>query len=227
MGERRYGREVMHRPGTNDLAILEEAGRDYWPGVVPYWDAYSVVDVGAHIGGFALWLANINPDVAITCIEPDADNYRLLTQNVAELRNVRTAQARLGYEAGPVVAFRNPENTGGFFYTSRERAMAQGETWHRLWGVSSGNWYGASLTLEKIAPGPDYDVLKLDCEGGEFEALLRAEMETLLKFAWIVGEWHSAFGDWSAVQMRLRGAFEFVRELDKGGGQGLFCLRRR
>ena len=42
----------------------------------------TIIDIGAHIGGFALLAANIYPNSNIYCYEPNPDNFRLLKENI-------------------------------------------------------------------------------------------------------------------------------------------------
>jgi FkbM family methyltransferase len=54
------------------------------------FDSHSqfVIDGGANIGLFAIYLKNKYPETTIVCIEPDTENFELLQQNVAPYKGI-------------------------------------------------------------------------------------------------------------------------------------------
>lgn len=51
-----------------------------------------IIDGGANIGLFAIYIKNRYPDARIICIEPDPENFNLLQQNLAPYPNVHCIQ---------------------------------------------------------------------------------------------------------------------------------------
>lgn len=73
------------------------------------------VDVGAHIGVFALTLAQVWPTRRVVAIEPLPANYELLISQVHlnHLENIETVQAAVANQTGKVQFYVNPLNEGG------------------------------------------------------------------------------------------------------------------
>jgi hypothetical protein len=77
----------------------------------------------------------------------------------------------------------------------------------------------------------EVDVLKLDCEGGEFDILLSSTPATLMRIGAIVGEWHPQDGhDPAEIEAHLRQAgFDVVmtKHPELVGFGNFVALRRR
>jgi FkbM family methyltransferase len=85
--EKTFEKKIKYRTGTNDLDILERVNKEYFI-LLNHMNANEIVlDIGAHIGGFAYqaWKRGAKE---IVCIEPDSDNFSLLTKNAKLLSNV-------------------------------------------------------------------------------------------------------------------------------------------
>jgi len=85
--EKTFEKKIKYRTGTNDLDILERVNKEYFV-LLNHMNANEIVlDIGAHIGGFAYqaWKRGAKE---IVCIEPDSDNFKLLTKNAKSLTNV-------------------------------------------------------------------------------------------------------------------------------------------
>jgi hypothetical protein len=83
---------VVTRGGTRIVVALgNEAGALYPVLEVFAFSEYAhdwrledepcVVDIGAHVGAFTLWLAERYPGLRAECFEPDPDAYRYLVRN--------------------------------------------------------------------------------------------------------------------------------------------------
>lgn len=118
----------------------------------------TIVDVGAHIGGFSRWSAVRMPHARIVAIEMDPDNYEVARLNLAEFDNVELHHAALGDRDGLVN--RKPvttANTGGAEVTWDAPVDGDGLVVEAL----------DVATLLTRVPGSYIDCLKLDCEGSE------------------------------------------------------------
>ncbi|MGZ8886476.1 MAG: FkbM family methyltransferase, partial [Halobacteriota archaeon] len=86
------------RPKMGDLSILNEILRN---DLYSQWPVYgTVVDIGAHIGVFAVQ-ASASSDTVI-CYEPHPHNFKLLQKNIAinALNNVKALRQAVGTERG-------------------------------------------------------------------------------------------------------------------------------
>ena len=158
----------FHEPDGIEYIIMRELDRDYdipepsKPGAV-------AVDIGAHVGIVSMHMAKLGYNVV--AYEPNPDNYRRLRKNM-KLNNVSFGAHNLAVtkDGRDVVIENDPNNSGG------------------------GNIYGdkgvivRSDTLKNIIDVFDYiDLLKIDCEGAEYEILRNCD---LTKIGAIRGEFH-------------------------------------
>lgn len=141
----------------------------------------SVLDVGAHIGSFAL-SALRRGAARIDCFEPQPDNYRLLEHNMepyADQVRVHHRAVWRSDQPGQELSLRNPHasrNTGAFQVTAETDANA----------VPAMPLDEAIRTL--APPDGTIALLKLDCEGAEWPILLTSR--ELQRVEAICGEYH-------------------------------------
>lgn len=176
---------VIECPHTIDLAFLfyetwlrgfySPAGYEIGPGE-------TVIDIGANIGVFATFAATRAAGVKVFSYEPFPENVKWLRNNV---------------------------NKSGLTNVQVFQQAVSGDTGLRYLQVNSANWivhslFGESTTTEPGLPIDsvsfddimnkeriDYcDLLKLDCEGSEYEILQRCTPDTLRRVRRIVGEFH-------------------------------------
>lgn len=215
------------RTHSNDAWIAVEVQKTYAPDLIDYKTIKAVVDVGAHIGSFSAWVKQQSPDAKVIAIEANPDNASLARQNLMDLDGVTVKEARCGYEAGPLEMWSDPKNTGAHtLYPAGQTLIRRGDD------MSEHHPYeGDSVTLESVLGIVDNTaentVLKLDCEGGEFDILSHAELTTLARFTWIVGEYHADLGDIQTAAGRLADSFDLVRLQPTSSNLGVFVFKRR
>ena len=83
-----------------------------------------------------------------------------------------------------------------------------------------------TVTLADVV-GSGCDLLKLDCEGAEFEALLAADDDTLLRAQRIILEFHRIAGSPEMIVDRLEAAGMEVDTLAASESVGLIGARAR
>ena len=116
-----------------------------------------IVDVGAHVGAFTLWLAERYPSLRAVCFEPDPEAYRYLERNTQRI--AATLQRRAVGASSGTAMLRRPIAGGGI---STLRTAAHGD-----------DVAVEVVSLEQVlAPLADVSLLKLDCEGSEYELVL-------------------------------------------------------
>jgi FkbM family methyltransferase len=146
---------------------------DFKPGDV-------VIDIGAHIGFFAIYTALRFPEVVIHSFEPFPENYELLQQNLVRngITNVRTYQLGVSGSGRPLEMVTNPQNSGSSTCYSRTLEYS------RTTGIPSNtlDHIFDSLRIGKCK------LLKIDCEGSEYEILFSTR--SLAKVEYLSGEFH-------------------------------------
>jgi FkbM family methyltransferase len=175
---------VIESPGTIDLAFLfQETWRRaiYSPAGFEIEPGNTVIDIGANIGVFAIFAATRAAAVRVFSYEPFPENMKWLRNNIrlSGLKNVQARQQAVGAESGIRTLQISPHN------------------WivHSLFGD---NGDANQLSVECVSfdevmnqHGIECcDLLKLDCEGSEYEILQKCAPETLKRVRRIVGEYH-------------------------------------
>jgi FkbM family methyltransferase len=179
---------MLARPSTTSLAdlfvlrevLVAEAYREVLP-LLPN-RGLRVVDIGANLGSFTIWLSRAAQVDEAFCFEPEADSYRLLRFNLAN-NGCGFAQAlekAVGGQARRVcVALKEDSPGGTSIYNAPAAAQQRG---HEIEVVALGDW------LEQTAGS--FDLLKLDCEGSEWEIFRRTSPSAFSRFGAVVAEVH-------------------------------------
>jgi FkbM family methyltransferase len=153
--------DVLIRHGTADVATLDEVfyRREYdFPtpvrrGLDSTGAPLSVVDLGANIGLFDLWVLGHFPDAQIVAVEPDPANLDVIRRCLT--LNDRTGRWRLMEAAAS-----NREGSASFTAGGASLSRIEAE--------------GGNLTVRTIDIFPYLeraDLIKIDIEGGEWAIL--------------------------------------------------------
>tara|TARA_R110000772_G_scaffold30806_3_gene76470 strand:+ start:234 stop:968 length:735 start_codon:yes stop_codon:yes gene_type:complete len=162
-----FDKAMLGREGTYDNYVMKEINASY--GVLDVEDKI-VLDIGANIGCFSVWAAE-HGAAEVIAVEPETQNYQMMLLNtdgwkllldIDDLNNdlFRLHNAALTVEdVGSIDLHLSPtgKNPGNTSTTPR-----RGRTSTRVDALSIG---------ELFRHHPRIDVLKMDCEGGEFELL--------------------------------------------------------
>jgi FkbM family methyltransferase len=163
------------------------------------WTALrGVLDVGAHVGSFALWTCERAPTARILSVEPEPRNFNDLASNIQ--RNdvgsrIEALNAALGTEPG-TVTLHVPMNR---------------ETSSTL-GTGGESIQAAVISLPDLLERFDgqLDLLKLDAEGAEWTALTALDAEMWAKIPRLVLECHAGVGRTVEEMMELLGQQGFA-----------------
>jgi FkbM family methyltransferase len=194
------------------VALQIGVGEYRWPGLTPK-TGWRVVDVGANIGVFSLWAERLGADVS--AFEPEPRTFASLVANVTG-RRISPRQAALVTEPGPTVRLYLSE-LDSTRHTVVGKEIESGEPLRDFVDVPT-------VTLVDVV-GSGCDLLKLDCEGTEFEALLGADDETLRRAQRIILEFHRIAGSPEAIVDRLEAAGMEVDVLAASDSVGLIGAR--
>jgi FkbM family methyltransferase len=172
--------------GPSDLWIGHEVVSTYlWERYPPRIEA--AVDIGGHIGWWTRLLKARYPGARIAVVEPDDESFELLERNVGALSGVTLHHAACGYIATPMSIARHAENSGGVCLVRPEDGpglMATGWTLQDDVPLMT-----LEAVVEQLTEGP-IDLLKCDCEGGEYDIFRNASLACLRKVRNLIGEHH-------------------------------------
>jgi FkbM family methyltransferase len=199
------GGHLLHfgvRPGTDDIDIIQDVQSN------PYYrfarsllqEDSVVIDVGAHIGSFTL-LAAVR-GARVLALEPVPSNYTSLVENV-RLNNLQAQVKTLNRAAWSLAGKRTmrvtDETTGGSSLCyGKETAPEIPVHCVRL---------DELMDTERITI---CDLLKLDCEGAEFEILHTMNHAAWWRIQSIVLEYHLGAGHSLAQLQNLLAAQGFL-----------------
>lgn len=176
-------------------------------------DAPRILDIGAHIGTFALWATTVSSKVQITSVEADPATFDLLRRNFCSQQIIgRTLHRAAASSDGAVVRFSN----SGPSMSHRVDATGMVE-------VST-----ISLGTLIDAAGGQVELAKIDVEGSE-EALICANPEVLERIDALVIELHPALCDEDRVRAELVRHFGEIVEVGgrKSSKPLLYCTKSK
>jgi FkbM family methyltransferase len=161
---------------------------------VPWAALDTIVDVGANIGSTAVWFAQRSPVARVIAIEPGRATASRLRHNIAQAGfegQVTVVQAGLGAKPGDALLV--DTYSSAMAYTvpvPGEEAVPSGP------GMLAGERVTIRV-LEEVLDALDVDrvdLLKLDCEGAEYDVILSASDACLARIDRIVGEYNNVPG---------------------------------
>ena len=137
-----------------------------------------VIDVGAHIGLFALFASQFCKNGKIFCYEPIKENYKILIENIEmnQIQNIFPNNLAVTKETSRVKIFLNDDQSGHSMFIQNKNFVE----------VDS-----KSLSDIFIDNGiKECDFLKLDCEGAEYEIIESLPSDLFTKINKTAIEYH-------------------------------------
>ncbi|MCI0393832.1 MAG: FkbM family methyltransferase [Chloroflexi bacterium] len=194
---RRTGLRFKIRSAMDAWVIKETClDADYRPpgGFRPDW---TVVDIGAGLGDFTVYAAKQCPQGTVHAYEPLASSFALLEHNLA-LNGVTNAKAfRLA-----------AASAGGTLAVAPEEVEAVSTRFVAAPGEKVATAVSLAEVLD-VLPDGVCDLMKIDCEGCEFDLLLKSLPELLARIRRLSMETHEGLAGHTAgelaVYLRERG----------------------
>ena len=181
---RRYA--LLARPTTTSCAdlfvlrevLVEEAYKDALALLTT--KDIRLVDVGANLGSFTIWAHQVVGVREAFCFEPEPDSFRLLNFNLS-LNNCSTAktyESAVGGESRMIRILLKKSSPGGTsIYGQNDSPEA-----------TNVPVIGFKKWLAEVEGG--FDLLKMDCEGAEWEIIRQTDPKQFLRFQVVVAEVH-------------------------------------
>lgn len=146
----------------------------------------TVLDLGANIGMFALYLAGLSPDVRIVCFEPCADTFQRLCSNIG-LNCLGDRIQVFPYaisSGGGKASIRLTDSSGDRSLFDRQDRTAD--------ATAEVTCIPLSRAIE-ISAAAEIALLKVDIEGAEIEMLQGAESADWVRVRRVALEYHDFF----------------------------------
>jgi len=196
--------------GDDLVTVLAVFGRKEY-GQIP--EQGVVIDVGAHLGSFALYAA-MNRARKVYCYEPDPTLHGVLAHNIRSNNldnSISSRQAAVVGKTTGRVAFYPEGNASG--HVARREYDTDGVTVD-------------AVTLAEIILDnnlQEVDLLKLDCEGSEYGIISETPTEIWSRIKKIRLEYHRDDADMLERRFRDLG-YQIVRHLKRGKNVGILWV---
>ncbi len=183
-------------------------GREY-ADYFPFYEEATVVDVGAHFGYFALFaFKNLPPSAKILAVEAEKGNLDVLKANIVAngCQNISAHYLAMAGESGERTLHRSRAENNSLL---QDYALLDDTNEGVTVSALSLGEFMEQNALNRI------DFLKLDCEGAEYEILLKASNEVLAKIETISMEFHDLKtlenSSWKLVERLESAGFRIVK----------------
>jgi FkbM family methyltransferase len=139
-----------------------------------------LVDIGANFGSFTIWAHGAAGVREAFCFEPEPDSFRLLNFNLSlnDCSAAKTLACAVGGESRMIkISLKKSSPGGTTIYdgdTSPEAKTVPVIAFEKWLGEVEG----------------DFDLLKMDCEGAEWEIIRRTDPRQFARFQVVVAEVH-------------------------------------
>lgn len=140
---------------------------------------YTIVDIGAHIGTFSVFASTCAEQVTVYSYEPSEEKFYFLIKNIRlnRLNNIKAFQLAVSRRGDKVKLYIDKTHSTLHSSTIPKRFYEEVN----------------STTLEEVLDNnriETCDLLKMDCEGAEYEILFSAPKNTLMRIENISLEYH-------------------------------------
>ena len=196
-------------------AIEVFALHEYDYSIIPWSRVDTVIDCGANVGSFSIWLLN-KSSCRILAVEPNPLAFALLKSNVRPFRNrISTVSSALAGHQGIRRLYSVAESSGTTFFGHADGAI--------------GCFDVPTMSLDDLINYSGFsmiDLLKMDVEGAEQEVFETVSSATLQRIGTMIIECHPALGtDVSLIVSKLECAGMVVSREDLRG-TSLIVARR-
>ena len=152
-------------------------------------DGWTVVDIGAGIGDFSIYAAYDKPNTTIYAYEPFFDSYELFIKNLQlnNIENVNPFQIAIWSTDGELIL---DASSGEPLQITSRKIDGTSEQGKRDFVQAI-----SLLSILEAHAVEKVDLIKMDCEGAEYEVLMKVLPGTFDKIERIIMEYHNLDSD--------------------------------
>jgi FkbM family methyltransferase len=180
------------RDGSNIACRLKDAGdvfsvyvhQDYSRHPVDWGSLGTIVDVGSTVGSFTIWAAKKATRARLYAVEPNPEVYPFLARNI-EANGLSSRANILRIAVGSVSGYGVMVEAD---YSTLATVRRDSTTSHSGVRIAT-----LDELMSEMGDG-SCDLLKLDCEGAEYDILLGCSDEGLRRVRTIICEYHPVPG---------------------------------
>lgn len=178
-----------------------------------------VIDIGGHVGTFSCRLTQLHPRAYVRAFEPSATTAAYLRRNIAQNNvgaRVEVFERALSGNTGVAVFDDNGAGSG------LNGLLAAGHSSGNAIEVATVSFDDVVVSVQ--AP---IDLVKIDCEGGEYDLVLGSKPESWASVRRVVIEHHPVAGrTWSELREFFAAVGLDLQQLDEAGVHGCAWLSR-
>lgn len=178
----RTGLQITIRVNSTDIMAFTHVWliQEYYGAGFELHDSDTIIDIGAHIGLFALFASQFCKKGKILCFEPVKENYKVLLDNIKlnNISNIRAFNEAVSDKISTVKIFLSNDESG-----------------HNMFATNANSIEVQSTTLQNIIDDNNItscDFIKMDCEGAEYEIINSLDSNYLQKIKKMIIEYHFA-----------------------------------
>jgi len=145
----------------------------------------TIIDIGGNIGTFSIAASRQYPKAKIVTYEPASSTYKLLVDNVGlnKIFNIKVKKEAVGKKQGESKFYVHPASGLSSLYPGRKEMKSERVPVTTLKEIIKAN------KIDRI------DILKMDCEGSEYDIILNCQPQVLSKIRSMFVEYHDSLTD--------------------------------
>jgi FkbM family methyltransferase len=152
-------------------------------------DSLVFMDIGAHAGSFSVLVKTIWPNSIVHCFEPNPCVLPLLKKNVSKFSGIFVHEVAIAHQDLPLISVPTREHgidIGASHLVKLDESIEN----HQCFPIQAITFNDAVALIEEHKIG----MIKMDCEGAEWDIIKFMSEENKNKIEEIVGEWHNGTG---------------------------------
>ncbi len=195
-------------PALKEIFFKEEYG-GFLEEIIKGKDRPVILDIGAHIGLFAIWVFARNPKARIHSVEASPGTYQILSENAKNNNFEWRTENRAAWGKNELIRFADESSS-----TMSHRVDRRGDIEIE------------AVTMADLVAGKNIDLMKVDIEGAE-ESFLTAEGVNLDNVQNLVIELHPEHCNAQKVKDVLERNFKTIEDMKAGTTAKplLFCRK--